>query len=150
MHSKRMRAGLTAIIAAAGTAVFTVLGTAGAASAAPKTAAASGSCVVTVQNKTSGAFSNDQDILGPGVVPSSVSVVATQGASGNNPPVDTFGPGTGYTVSADWSTVTLQTPYTGSKVEHQPLRALSHKLGVGIWRWFHAGGMAACIPVGPC
>jgi hypothetical protein len=117
MHSKRMRAGLTAIIAAAGTAVFMVLGTAGAASAAPKTPAApanSDSCGVSVQATTSGAFSNNQDLLGPGVVPGSVFVVATQGTGGINPPVDTFGPGTGYTVSADWSTVILQSPYAGS------------------------------------
>ncbi len=119
MHSRRMRAGFTVITAAAGTAVFMVLGTAGAASAAPKTPAApanSGSCSVSVQAMTSGAFSNNQDLLGSGVVPGSVFVVATQGTTPgqDNPPVDTFGPGTGYTVSTDWSTVTLQTPYAGS------------------------------------
>ncbi len=114
MLSKRMQVGFTAIAAA----VFVVLGTAGAASAAPKTPAAparGGSCSVSVQAKTSGAFSNNEDILGPGVVPGSVFVLATQGPSGsNNPSVTGFGPGTGYTVSADWSTVTLQTPYAGS------------------------------------
>lgn len=114
MHRKRIQAGITAIAAA----VFVVLGTAGAASAAPKTPAAptsGGSCSVSVQAKTSGAFSNNEDVLGPGVVPGSVFVLATQGPSGsNNPPVTGFGPGTGYTVSADWSTVTLQAPYAGS------------------------------------
>jgi len=114
MHTNRMQAGITAIAAAA----FVVLGTAGAASAAPKTPApptSGGSCSVSVQAKTSGAFSNNEDVLGPGVVPGSVFVLATQGPSGtNNPAVTGFGPGTGYTVSADWSTVTLQTPYAGS------------------------------------
>lgn len=113
MHSKRMQVGFTAVAAAA----FVVLGTAGAASAAPKTPAApasGGSCSVSVQAETSGAFSNNEDILGPGVVPGSVFVVATQGSFGINPPVTGFGPGTGYTVSADWSTVTLQAPYAGS------------------------------------
>jgi hypothetical protein len=107
---------LTAIIAAIGTTAFTVLGVAGAASAAsagPPARHHHGSCIG-VQEKTSGAFSNNQDVLQGRIVPGSVAVVATQGASGDNPPVTTFGLGTGYTVSPDWHVVTLQAPYAGS------------------------------------
>lgn len=108
---------LAALVAAAGTSMFMALSMAATASAAPRapTAPASGGTVPSVVEHTSGAFSNNQDVLGPGVVPGSVYVVATQGPAGsNNPPVDTFGPGTGYTVSSDFSTVTLQAPYAGS------------------------------------
>ncbi len=112
--------------AAAGTAALAaigVLGAAGAASAAPTAPARPqaghhhhhGRCGVRVVGLTSGAFSNNQDILHGLIVPGSVSVVATQGLPpGVDPPVGTFGPGTGYTVSPDWHTVTLQSPYAGS------------------------------------
>jgi len=126
MCTKRMNSRLTSIIAALGTAVFLVLGTAGVASAAPAGHAKPparhyrhhrpppGPCIG-VQLRTSGAFSNDMNILQGSIVPGSVSVVATQGAPGSiNPPVDTFGPGTGYTVSPDFHVVTLQMPYAGS------------------------------------
>ncbi len=117
MHIRR-KARFTAIIAAAGTVGLTVLGTAGVASAAPAYGYHHhhhfrGPCVQ-VQERTSGDFSNNQDILYGWIVPGSVSVVATQGSAGNNPPVDTFGLNTGYTVSPDWHTVTLQSPYAGS------------------------------------
>ena len=114
MYRTRIRAGLTVLVAA-GAAMFTVLGMASTATAAPKTPT-SGGPGVTVQELTSGNFSNNQDILTGWIVPGSVSVVATQGQTPgqNNPPVDTFGPGTGYTVSTDWYTVTLQPPYAGS------------------------------------
>jgi hypothetical protein len=116
MHSP-IRAGLTAIIAAAGIGAFTVLGAAGAASATPKAPPGphfGQRACIGVQERTSGAFSDNQDILRGLIVPGSVSVVATQGTFGDNPPVTTFGPGTGYTVSPDWHTVTLQSPYAGS------------------------------------
>jgi hypothetical protein len=119
MHRIHVQAGLTAI-ATAGAAVLLTFGMASAASASPaqKTQGpppGNRSCSVSVQARVSGAFSNNQDILGSGVVPGSVYVLATQGPQGsNNPDVTGFGPGTGYTVSADWSAVTLQSPYAGS------------------------------------
>ncbi len=120
MHA-RLNRGLAAGITA-GAAVLAILGAAGAASAAPATAAGPHFrhhhrfCSVRVVSKTSGAFSNNEDILQGWIVPGSVSVVATQGQTPgqDNPPVDTFGPNTGYTVSSDWHTVTLQPPYAGS------------------------------------
>ena len=111
--------------AVAGTAALAAIGVIGAAGAASATAPAMPPaghhhhqhwrCGVRVVGLTSGAFSNNQDILHGWIVPGSVSVVATQGQPpGQDPPVDTFGPGTGYTVSPDWHTVTLQSPYAGS------------------------------------
>jgi hypothetical protein len=125
MHIRRKasrgRTRLTAIAVIAGTAAFTVLGVAGpagAASAAPRAPAAplhhQHRPCLSVRLRTSGNFMNDQNILTGWIVPGSVSVVANQGTGGINPPVDTFGPGTGYTVSSDWHTVSLQSPYAGS------------------------------------
>lgn len=119
LMNSRMRAGLTTIVAVAGTATFTVLGTAGAASATPMARAEPlsghhGSCIIRVHEETSGAFRNNKDVLHGRIVPGSVSVVANQGTGGDNPPVTSFGPGSGYTVSRDWHRVTLQRPYAGS------------------------------------
>jgi len=119
MHSKNARTGITAIAATAGTAALVLVGTAGVAGASsthpghpPRH---NGTCL-RVAARTSGAFSNNNDILHGWVVPGSVSVVATQGTTPgqDNPPVDTFGPGTGYTVSPNWHVATLQSPYAGS------------------------------------
>ncbi len=120
MHSKHVRTGLFTIAASTGAATFAVLAATGAASAAAGGPVGwrphfNGSCI-RVAARTSGAFSNNQDILSGWVVPGSVSVVATQGTTPgqDTPPVTTFGPNTGYTVSPNWHTVTLQSPYAGS------------------------------------
>ncbi|HUJ08012.1 MAG TPA: hypothetical protein VLX31_18040 [Streptosporangiaceae bacterium] len=114
MKRARIRVGLTALVAA-GAAMFTAFAMAGTAAAAPTAPAYGWGPGVTVQEMTSGNFTNNQDVLTGWIVPGSVSVVATQGQPpGQDPPVTTFGPGTGYTVSSDWHTVTLQPPYAGS------------------------------------
>ncbi len=115
MKRARIRAGLTALVAA-GAATLTAFAMAGTATAAPTAPASGGGPGVTVQELTSGNFIHNQDVLTGWIVPGSVSVVATQGqtSGADNPPVGTFGPGTGYTVSSDWHTVTLQPPYAGS------------------------------------
>lgn len=121
MHSKRMRIILTTTMATVGAVALTVLGTAGVASAAPGSHARfpihpRASCI-RVQELQSGAFSNNNDVLFGRIVPGSVSVVATQGPPGYiSPEVQTFGPGTGYTVTYTHfgAVATLQPPYAGS------------------------------------
>jgi hypothetical protein len=122
MHSTRLRTSLTAAIATAGAVALTLLGTAGTAVAAPSSHPNWSlrhfrSCI-RVEQLTSGAFSNNNDILKGWIVRGSVSVVATQGVTPgqDNPEVQTFGPGTGYTVAYTRSgaVATLQSPYAGS------------------------------------
>jgi hypothetical protein len=120
MHNTRTRTRLAAAITAVGATALTVLGAAGVASAAPSSHPTapfrpSPSCF-RVQYRQSGAFSHNNDILYGRVVAGSVSVVATQGSFGNNPPVGSFGPGTGYTVTYTHygAVATLQPPYAGS------------------------------------
>jgi hypothetical protein len=119
---KTARTGISAATAVAGATALLAVGAVGAgtASAAPTAPAMhrpphNGTCL-RVRERTSGAFSNNMNILSGWIVPGSVSVVATQGTTPgqDNPPVDTFGPGTGYTVSPNWHVVTLAPPYAGS------------------------------------
>jgi len=142
MHSKRLRASLTAAVATAGAVAFTVLGTAGAAVASPgshtRIPYRSPASCFRVQERQSGAFSDNNDILYGRVVPGSVSVVATQGTSGDNPAVTTFGPGTGYTVTYTHygAVATLQSPYAGSNDGFTTYYAVFRQVCFIPW-WLH-------------